>query len=228
MWAEPTVLACIIVNVADFNSTATNSRMATRLTHAQIVVFLCHIETKGGALSYERVKRHLRNTLRQKSAPVVTTLFDLYRLDTGFPGFQTSLAQPDLQRRLEVLRQALHADIVAQAGCIPGRFIPFIQPYEFEALLFSDIPTLVSVEPAWGAASVALATARNAVASPEYINDGHLTKPAARLERELSNPRYHKRRHGPIVAQKIGLPRIEAECAFFAGWLTQLRSLAAT
>ena len=29
---------------------------------------------KGGALKYDRVKRHLRNTLRQNSAPVVTIL----------------------------------------------------------------------------------------------------------------------------------------------------------
>ncbi len=68
---------------------------------------------KGGALKYDRVKRHLRNTLRQKSAPVVTTLFDLYRLDTGFPGFDAAQAQPDLSRRLNVLKQALHADVLA-------------------------------------------------------------------------------------------------------------------
>jgi hypothetical protein len=30
----------------------------------------------GGGLSYERVKRHLRNTLRQKSSPTVTTFLD--------------------------------------------------------------------------------------------------------------------------------------------------------
>jgi predicted RNA-binding Zn-ribbon protein involved in translation (DUF1610 family) len=38
---------------------------------------------------------------------------------------------------------------VAAAGCQPGRFIPYIQPYEFEALLFSDVPTLTRVEPGW-------------------------------------------------------------------------------
>lgn len=181
---------------------------------------------KGGALKYDRVKRHLRNTLRQNSAPVVTTLFDLYRLDSGFPGFDASLAQPDLPRRLDVLKQALHADVVAEAGCQPGRFIPYIQPYEFEALLFSDVPTLTRIEPGWQAANDALAAARAAAASPEHINDRPETKPAAHLERELNNPSYHKRRHGPIAAQKIGLTKIEAECAFFAAWLAQIRELA--
>ena len=181
---------------------------------------------KGGALKYERVKRHLRNTLRQSSAPVVTTLFDLYRLDNGFPGFDVSMAQSDLVRRLGVLNQALHADVVAEAGCQPDRFIPYIQPYEFEALLFSDVPALIRIEPGWQAASEALMTARAAAESPEHINERPETKPAAHLERELSNPTYHKRRHGPIAAQKIGLAKIEAECAFFAAWLAQIRGLA--
>ena len=75
---------------------------------------------KGGALRYDRVKRHLRNTLRQNSSPVVTTLFDLYRLDNGFPGFGTSVTQPDLTRRLDVLKHALHVDVVAEVGCQPG------------------------------------------------------------------------------------------------------------
>lgn len=181
---------------------------------------------RGGALKYERVKRHLRNTLRQKSAPVVTTLFDLYRLDNTFPGFDVSQKQLDLSRRLDVLKQALHADVVAEAGCQPDRFIPYVQPYEFEALLFSDVPTLTRVEPGWLGATNTLAAARAAAESPEHINDRPETKPAAYLERELINPSYRKRRHGPIAAQKIGLARIEGECAFFAAWLAQIRDLA--
>ena len=182
---------------------------------------------KGGALKYDRVKRHLRNTLRQNSAPVVTTLFDLYRLDSGFPGFDASRAQPDLPRRLEVLKQSLHADVVAEAGCQPGRFIPYIQPYEFEALLFSDVSVLIQVNPSWSKKSIErLVEIRAAAESPEHINDRPETKPAAHLERELNNPSYRKRRHGPIAAQKIGLAKIEAECAFFAAWLAQIRELA--
>lgn len=180
---------------------------------------------KGGALKYDRVKRHLRNTLRQSSAPVVTTLFDLYRLDVGFPGFEASRNQAELPKRLDVLKQALHADVVAEAGCQPGRFIPYIQPYEFEALLFSDIQKLTQTQLGWHGAAAALGAARAAAESPEHINDRPETKPAAHLERELKNPSYRKRMHGPIAAKKIGLAKIEAECAFFSAWLAQLRAL---
>lgn len=180
---------------------------------------------KGGALKYDRVKRHLRNTLRQNSAPVVTTLFDLYRLDSGFPGFDASRTQAELAKRLDVLKQALHADVVAEAGCQPGRFIPYIQPHEFEALLFSDVQTLTQTQLGWHGATAALVAARAAAESPEHINDRPETKPAAHLERELKNPSYRKRMHGPIAAKKIGLAKIEAECAFFADWLRQIRAL---
>lgn len=181
---------------------------------------------KGGALRYERVKRHLRNTLRQSSAPVVTTLFDLYRLDSDFPGFADSLVQVDLSSRLGGLKSAWHADVVAEAGCQPGRFIPYIQPYEFEALLFSDVQTLTHLERGWQVASDALAAVLEAAGSPEHINDSPQTKPAAHLERELKTPRYRKALHGPSAAGKIGLARIEDKCAFFAEWLAQLRALA--
>lgn len=88
------------------------------------------------------------------------------------------------------------------------------------------MPTLTRVEPGWLAASNALAAAPRAAAdSPEHINDRPETKPAAHLECELSNPSYRKPRHGPIAAQKIGLAKIEAECAFFAAWLAQIRKL---
>lgn len=182
---------------------------------------------KGGALSYPRVQRHVRNLLRQRNQPIVTTLFDLYRLDPGFPGYRQAQSQTSLEQRLATLAEAFHQDIVAHTGCRPERFIPYIQPHEFEALLFSDVDTLVKLETEWARVGSRLAKVRSAAASPEHINDHPDTKPAKHLERELKNPSFRKKRHGPIAAAKIGLPRIEAECRFFAGWLGQLRGLAA-
>lgn len=181
---------------------------------------------KGGALNYERVKRHLRNTLRQHSSPYVTTFFDLYRLDKRFPGFEVAKGPMLLSAKVAALNTKLAEDIVAVAQCEPKRFIPHIQPYEFEALLFSDIATFVSVEKGWRAAETMLSAIRHKAQSPEHINEHPDTKPAAHLERLLKGPRFSKVDHGPIAARKIGLSKLEAECLHFAAWLQKLRSIA--
>jgi len=181
---------------------------------------------KGGALSYERVKRHLRNTLRQRSQPWVTTLIDLYRLDNRFPRYEESRNHSVLAARVGVLNGGLLHDVVAESGCRPERFIPHIQPYEFEALLFSDIGVLTGLERAWASAAAVLADVRNGVETPEHINDRPDNKPSAHLERNLKGPTYRKSLHGPGAAEKIGLARIERECPIFADWLARLRTLA--
>ena len=180
---------------------------------------------KGGALNYDRVKQHLRNTLKQKSAPVVSTFFDFYKLDKRFPGFEEASKQHSLENKLQVLESSLHHDIVQLAECRSERFIAYIQPYEFEALLFSDIDALTQLEAEWAKATAVLLKIKNAAQSPEHINDKPETKPAAHLERELTSPKYRKTRHGPIAAQKMGLAKIEAECAFFAAWLNKIRQI---
>lgn len=182
---------------------------------------------RGGGLSYQRVQRHLRNILRQPSAPFVTTLLDLYRLDTDFPGHHEGLGKP-LEQRLNLLNTKFHGDVVDVAGCRPNRFLPYIQPYEFEALLFSDVPTLTALEVGWSGAAGKLQAIRESAETPEHINNGPTTKPAARLAQNLTLPNYSKTLHGPIAVSLIGLPRIEQECRYFAGWLASLRALAAS
>ena len=180
---------------------------------------------KGGAMHYGRLRPALRNALADSRVVAVTTLIDLYKLAPDFPGYAVARAQPNLMARLSTLEAALHADIVAHCSCNPTRFFPHIQPHEFEALLFSDIKALATVEAGWSGAAEALSNARSAVTTPEHINDGHVTKPSARLESLLQNPGYRKLRHGPIAAERIGLARIESECPHFAAWLARLRVL---
>lgn len=197
-----------------------------------IVLVPLRVETSpgrwGGGLSYDRLKGDLRNSLRSRQYAAVTTLIDLYKLDTGFPGYQQAQRQRELAGRLEILNQAFHSDIVSFAGCRPERFIPYIQPYEFEALLFADVDSIVAQEPGWATAAKHLAEARLDAKTPEHINDSPQTKPAAQLQSHLRNPGFHKVRHGPQIASNIGLHRIEAECLFFAEWVSRLRSLKPT
>lgn len=180
--------------------------------------------SKGGALSYNRVQKHLVNTLKQWKMAYVTTFFDLYALDNAFPDYALSQQKRDVYERLAVLEEAFHEDIVFQAGCAPNRFVPHIQPYEFEGLLFADTERLVEVEPEWQSYRNELATIRQNASNPELINDGPHTHPSARLKRLLS-PSYRKTRHGPLAAQKIGLEKMRQECPHFARWYANLIQL---
>ena len=108
------------------------------------------------------------------------------------------------------------------AECRSDRFLPYIQPYEFEALLFSDTSKLAHERPGWARWDEELAAARRGAASPEHINDGPDTHPSAGLERLAG---YHEVRHGTALAGRIGLGRIREGCRHFAAWLTRLDSL---
>lgn len=180
---------------------------------------------KGGAMRYDRLRPALRNALASSRVAAVTMLVDLYKLAPDFPGYATAMAQASLTGRLAALQTELHADIVAHCRCDPERFIPHVQPHEFEALLFSDVETLAAVESGWAAALADLTRARTSALTPEHINNGPTTKPSARLESLLRSPGYRKLRHGPIAAERMGLATLEAECPHFAAWLGKLRSL---
>ena len=175
---------------------------------------------RGGALTGQRVLRFLRDTLRQRSDTHVTTFFDLYGLPSNFPGVAASPLDP--VDRAAAIEASLHAEVVRVARCRPARFLPHIQPYEFEALLFSDTSHFTREQPEWEQGADELAAARRGAASPEHINDGPDTHPSARLERLAG---YHKVRHGTALAQRMGLDRIRRECAHFGEWLTRLESL---
>ena len=182
------------------------------------------IDGRGGALSFPRVLRYLRNTLRQRADTYVTTFFDLYGLRPDFPGFAESRLQPDPLRRVALLEGQFTQAVVQEANVRADRFLPHIQPYEFEALLFTDVTKLTDIEPGWNTFRNVLQTPREQAPSPEHINDGPDTHPSARLESTL-RPTYRKTLHGPLAAEHIGLAAIEQACAHFAAWLQRLRIL---
>ena len=183
------------------------------------------IRGKGGALTRKRVIRYLRNTLRERRDTYVTTLFDLYGLVADFPGRGEAEGVSDPIERAVAIEAKFHEVVVRETGCRPVRFIPHIQPYEFESLLFSDVDRFAEVEPAWLASIDDLKEARDSAASPEHINDGKNTHPSARL-RTLLGAKYQKVLHGQAVSARIGVERIRMECRHFGEWLQRIERLA--
>jgi hypothetical protein len=183
-------------------------------------------DAKGGAVSFDRLKFNATNTLRQKPTATLTTFLDLYGLETNFPRFDEAKQQTDVFARTKMLETALHQAIVRHVQCRPERFIPHIQPYEFESLLFSDVDSLVLTEPSWNNHLGQLKLVRNDFDTPEHINDSYEKKPSKRLE-SILRPHYKKTRHGPLAAEKVTLNKMEQECVHFRGWMTNLRKLIA-
>jgi hypothetical protein len=179
---------------------------------------------KGGALSWDRVRRFLRNTLRERRDTYVTTFFDLYQLDSAFPGWIDAQGLPDPRDRATEIERQVHIAMVEEAGCRESRFIPHIQPYEFEALIFANVDALGAADTRWIPQVQELRQVRNGVPSPEHINDGQTTHPSARLTTSLS-PSYRKVLHGVTLTRSIGITRIRAECSHFNNWLTTLERL---
>ncbi|HVW51648.1 MAG TPA: DUF4276 family protein [Trinickia sp.] len=178
--------------------------------------------SRGGSLNYDRVKRALRNTLLERVDTFVTTFFDLYALGSTFGGFADTRGRAPTERASAIERW-LHEEIVAYAKCRPERFLPHVQPHEFEALLFSDVESLCQVEPEWASHTETLARVRDGVDDPEWINDSPHTAPSKRLN--VLSPRYRKRQHGPVAAATIGLDKIREQCPHFRRWYERILGL---
>ncbi len=213
----------IIVCEGETEETFVNRILAPDLGNKGVFVTPTLVDSQGGNLKGQRVLRYLRNALRTRQDAYVTTFFDLYALRRDFPGNTETETHLDPLDRARKIEMGFHTEVVKIAKCRPERFFPHIQPYEFEALLFSDTAQFPKEESAWQRHVEKLEAVRQSADSPEHINDGPTTHPSARLERIL--PRYNKVRHGTAVSRRIGLARIRAECKHFNIWLTRMETM---
>lgn len=148
------------------------------------------------------------------SFPYVTSLVDFY----GFGGKGNDT--PDmLEQRVD---SEVHSRIGQQAQ--QTEVFTYVQRYEFEALLFSEVTAFTKVPGVSQSALRQLAGIRSHFISPEDINDGFDTAPSKRIQGAL--PGYNKAANGYMIAAEIGLQKIRAECQRFDSWLTRLESLA--
>jgi len=179
---------------------------------------------RGGGLNFDRVCKAIRNTLSERGDTHVTTMFDLYGLSPSFRGVADAKTQTAVERATEIAR-LLHEDVLKDTKYRADRFLPHIQPHEFESLLFSDVNELCEGEAEWHAHRAGLMNVRAKFADPECINDSRDTAPSRRLN--VLTPKFHKLRHGPVIAARIGLDKIREQCPHFNQWVGRLIGLAA-
>lgn len=172
---------------------------------------------KGGVTSYQQVRDDLQRLLGDSGVTAVTTMIDFYALPNDFPGKANLPEGGSCYDRVDYLEEAFRGDIDHR------RFIPYFSLHEFEALVLvspGEIGKALPGQPSLSDLEAEIA----GYPSPEEINEGPETHPAARICRV--SPGYQKRLHGPTIALRIGLDAIRRRCPHFDAWVRRLEELA--
>lgn len=163
------------------------------------------INIQGGRISVAAINRRVSKLIH--NFDYVTTLVDYY----GF-------ADRD-GKSIDELQAQMHAGVDSK---LRDKFIPYVQQYEFEALVLSDLraisDTLILAEKQSKALRAALAKHNNA---PESVN--HQTPPSKLLKQIC--PNYSKATKGTAIIQKIELSAIKSSCPRFSDWFDTIKGL---
>ncbi|MFK8164730.1 MAG: DUF4276 family protein [Lewinella sp.] len=179
--------------------------------------------TGGGIVKWERLKQQLEHHLKSEKSAYVTTFIDFYGITERhkFPGFG-QLPGENTLKRVARIQEAMNADL---EEAIRYRFLPYIQLYEFEALLFSNVGVIFdnfSAEEMTDSEELNRIVA--AFHNPEEINNSYETAPSKRLSKIIVG--YNKVIYGAMLAEEIGLETIMDRCPGFKNWVDRILTLA--
>jgi len=178
---------------------------------------------KGGNFKFERLLTDVRVRLLDDTAAYCTTFFDFYGLPEEFPGKKDVITKREISDKADCLTEIIVERLKEQLGDGPmRRFIPYVQMYEFEGLLFSNPTGLANAINQSNLAS-RFQKVRDAFDSPEEINNSPMSAPSKRICAVFSG--YDKVIHGSLAAMEIGLDVIRQECQLFDGWLMRIEAL---
>ena len=165
----------------------------------------------GGNISVKRLVLEMNRLL--DSFDAVTSLVDFY-------GFRHKG-----DKTVNELEKDLTRQIRKKLGhpWYPDKVLPYVQQHEFESLLFSDVSAFAKAIDVPEKSVEELRKIRSEFLTPEDINDSSDTAPSKRIKKVI--PGYRKAVNGPLVAMKIGLTSIRAECPRFDKWVARLESL---
>jgi len=178
---------------------------------------------KGGNFKFDRLQADVKNRLLGERAAYCTTFFDYYGLPQSFPGKNSQNTQVDIRTKAATVQDAMTVELTRLIGNdAMRRFIPFVQMYEFEALLFSDPDAFArGVDREY--LSQSLTDIAEQFDSPEHINNSPQTAPSKRIEKLIRG--YEKPLMGTLAALEVGLDIMRQKCELFDNWLKQLESL---
>jgi hypothetical protein len=171
---------------------------------------------KGGLTRFARVREDLTRLMAEKPGLRFrfTTMFDLCRLPSDFPGLgDVSTLQP----RDRALR--LQTSLAQELG--DNRLIPYLQVHEFEALVLADLEAMRRMFPGQEKAIATLSATVTEAGGPEGVNDTE--PPSRRITQSL--PAYSKVLAATQLASFSSLPVLRESCPHFDAWVRQLEML---
>ena len=168
------------------------------------------LNKKGGNINYEYLSNDIQKFVSQHCT-VITTFLDFFRLPTNFPGYTTD------GNMIHQVEEAMAVDVKSRN---PGLslFIPYIQKYEFEALLFSNMDGFNYLLDDTEQLN-RLQRIIDSFPTPEDINGGLATAPSKRL---LSIFNYNKVADSSDMLEIIGFDTIYSRCPRFSSWFDRL------
>ena len=179
---------------------------------------------KGGNFKFERLYPDVEKRLLGNVDCYCTTFFDFYGLPETFPGKKAVDALAPIATKANALQVSLMEKLTEKVGeNAMRRFIPYVQMYEFEALLFS-CPEKMALGMDRMDLTQSFSDIANGFDSPEAINNSPQTAPSKRIEKLL--PGYEKPLLGTLAALEVGLETMRQQCPLFNAWLTKLEALA--
>lgn len=163
------------------------------------------LNKKGGNINFQYLKNEIDRVSAQGKL-LITTFLDLFRLPVDFPGYIAD--NPDVNRIEAAMREVIGAD----------GFIPYIQKYEFEALLFSALESFELVVDD-GSQLEKIKEIIEAFETPEDINGGPSTAPSKRLQQIFP---YNKIADSELILDMLTVDLIREKCPRFNIWIQQL------
>lgn len=173
---------------------------------------------KGGFVNYQHLKNDISRILRESNV-VVSTFVDFFRIPTSMPDYEEMIRVVHADQKIEILENALANDINHP------HFVPFIQKFEFESLLFSSNRGFSTI---YDGANPHIASATQAIIdqydNPEEINNHPNTAPSKRIQKILAEHgmTYDKAFDGNLIALEIGIYTILEKCPRFREWVEKL------